>query len=225
MKDVIHSAEDHSPLLLGIGVGQHNFEKCPVAEKSDVDAAEKNAKDFAGWLAGQSREELARAIADLGRQIESRINQLGESKADLTKVQELACRVQELDERLDLAQGSVKNIRDDLETLEKRVAEVIARLPEPGTAAGHGATPPTDGTHYEDLEIGLKAVELNLREAVERITHLEQRAAAPDQTERSRGQGGSLTAEQDSRALSSSSFWQRLRWLFRGPQPPIKEHR
>lgn len=232
MKNVIHSAEDHTPALILMGVGQHNFEKCPVAEKSDVDAAanaaEKNAKDFAGGLAGQLREELARARAEFrkwGETQVTRVNQLVEAKPDLNKLQELACRVQELEERLELAQkGSLKNIRDDLEALQKRVAEVIERLPGPISTAERGPMPPTDGNHYEDLEIGLRKVELNLREFVERVTQLEQ-MPAPHHTERLLGQVQTLMAERDSRALYSSSFLQRLHWLFRGPHAPMVERR
>jgi polyhydroxyalkanoate synthesis regulator phasin len=199
VKDVIHSAEDHSPLLKGIGVGQHNFKWCPVAEKSDVDAAEKNAKDFAGWLAGQSREELARAMADLGRRLESRLNQLEEAKSDLEKVQELACRVRELDAKLELVEkGGMKTIRADLDTLERRM-KVMEQLPKPPGPAGPSPSPLPDVSPYEGLEIGLKKIELNLRDAVERIGRLEQPPAS--------------SAEPD----CGSSFWTRLRWLFRGP--------
>jgi len=245
MKDVIHDAKDHtSPTI-----GKHDFKKCPVAEKSDLDAAENRSKGHADWLAGELRKEIVRVEAKATGHADWRAKQLADTKANLATVQALESRVEQLrsqmesfidaisgkpiegpgvgkaveqfEQKIDLAQRkNLNKLREDLEMLETRL-KGVEKLPASfGPAAPPQPPPPTQ---TQEMEIGQRKVELNLRDCVERISNLEQKAASRDQAEMSRGQVESLTGDTDSRTFDSTSFWRRLRWLVLGP-PAIRSY-
>jgi chromosome segregation ATPase len=149
MKEVIQYAKgmDHSPALVAIGVGRHDFKSCWVAEKSDVDAAVAGAiadcKGHADWRAKQVADtkadltyvreqkadltyaqELDSRVEKLRCQIEGFINAIAGRPAESAGLEKL---VQQFEERINLSQRkNLNKLREEFDKLGARLKEIEA---------------------------------------------------------------------------------------------------
>ncbi|HEX3717224.1 MAG TPA: hypothetical protein VH595_04580 [Verrucomicrobiae bacterium] len=226
MRNVIHAANDHTSFT----IGKHEFKYCSVAEKSDVDAAENNAKGHADWRAGQLREELAAAIAEVESRAVSRTNQIAGGKPDLAVVHELRAQIEQLrnqmetvlenvDDRVEIAQKKHSHqIRRDLEALGQQAASINESAKKSESVAEKLTSDPTRtpeviDPQIDEIEVKLKVLE---QEVERRFQNLEQKGRSGAELDQLRTQVETLMAERNPPPKKPTTVWQRLGWLLRG---------